>query len=287
MLKKCRICNSTYLISCINLGDQYLSSIFPDSLDYKKKLKKYPLELMLCKECGFLQLDSQPDMKKMYQYYPYTSFSNESMRKVLEDVAKSGLKLGHLKKGDLILDIGGNDGTLLSFFKGRGYELLNIDPANITPIFFDAIFIKDFFTKEVFQDDSDKKASLIFSIAMFYHLSDPIKFCKDVEECLADNGVFIIQMAYLPLMLKTFMYDNIVHEHLGYYTIEIIQRIMNQVGLEVFDVELNNVYGGSFRVFIKKQGCIKFKKTKRLKYLLKKEKQSNLSNLKTYVDFNK
>lgn len=132
---------------------------------------------------------------------------------------------------------------------------------------------------------SGKRANLIFSIAMFYHLSDPVGFSRDAAECLADNGVWIIQMAYLPAMLQTNMYDNIVHEHAGYYGIEHMQWVMEKAGLEVFDVVLNDVYGGSFRIFVKKKGNSKLSLTDRLAKHLAEEKKCGLFELKTYQQF--
>jgi len=295
MLKKCRICNNPDLISCVNLGEQYLSSIFPDSLNYRHKLKKYPLELKLCikgnseKNCGVLQLDSQPDLSEMYKIYPYTSSSNEYMRQALKEVAKEGKILSCLNRGDLILDIGGNDGTLLSFFAGNGFELLNIDPAeNIEPVFAGAKFIKSPFSCEMVEANVSKKAKLIFSIAMFYHIIDPVSFCRDIFECLDDEGIWIIQMAYLPSMLKTNMYDNIVHEHIYYYTISVLQWILGKAGLEIFNVSLNDIYGGSFRIFVRKKDFLKtiYIGNQRLLSLIEQEDLFNLFDIKTYQDFN-
>lgn len=293
-INKCRVCGNTNLVSCLDIGEQYLSSIFPDSLDYKNKLKKCSLELMLCKKdntdnfCGLLQLANSYDLSDMYASYPYTSTSNASMIKILKDVAKKGVQLNHLQSEDLILDIGGNDGTLLSFFKEYDYKLLNIDAAkNIKSIFSSTNFtyIQDFFNKQKFDTSTSQKARLIFSIAMFYHLANPLEFCIDVEACMEDNGVWIIQMAYLPTMLETNMYDNIVHEHNGYYGIETLQWVMNKAGLEIFDVEINDVYGGSFCVFIKKKNCNQFKTTDRFNKLLKLEKKVKIFELQTYKDF--
>src|SRR5206468_1997903 len=99
--------------------------------------------------------------------------------------------------------------------------------------------VQDFFGKKAFDKVSKKKAKLIFSIAMFYHLDDPMKFSREVAECLDDNGAWIIQMAYLPAMIRTNMYDNIVHEHAGYYAANHMKWLMEKIGLEVFDVTEN------------------------------------------------
>ena len=293
-VKKCRACGNANLLPCIDLGEQYLSSVFPKDLNYKKKAQKYPLDLLLCKKskntCGTLQLAHSLNLDSMYEMYPYSSSTNSSMVGILKDIVDSAFPLVHLENDDLILDIGGNDGTLLSFFAKEKLELLNIDPAQkITPIFNSKKYryICDFFNIKTFEKTTDKKAKLIFSIAMFYHLADPISFSKEVEMAMDKNGVWVIQMAYLPTMLTTNMYDNIVHEHAGYYTANNMVWIMERAGLEVFDISLNDVYGGSFRIFVKKKSNTQIKSTKRLAKILENEKKQKLESIKTYLDFMK
>ncbi len=289
----CRICGNTNLAPCIDIGEQYLSSIFPDHLSYRQELEKCPLEIVRCvktdeQQCGALQLAFNCDISGMYQNYPYTSSSNTSMRKILEDVANSGKDLGHLKAGDTILDIGCNDGTLLSFFEMDRVNLIGIDPAqNVasrvnSPGF---VRVKDFFSRTTYEQATRDKASLIFSVAMFYHLSNPVQFCQDIAAVLKDDGAVIIQMAYLPAMINTNMYDNIVHEHVGYYGIHHMKWILEKAGLELFDVLLNDVYGGSFRLFAKKRGTPHFKPTVRLAAHLIEETAWGIFEPETYAQF--
>jgi hypothetical protein len=291
-INKCRICKNTDLIPCIDLGKQYLSSVFPENLDYYKHSKKYPLDLVLCKKkedtCGTLQLAHNIDLESMYELYPFSSSTNSSMPALLKDIVDSALPFVEIKKDDVILDIGGNDGTLLSYFKDKNVDLLAIDPAkNIKQIFKSPryTYINDFFNRKTYQATENKNAKLIFSIAMFYHLSDPVNFSKDVKECLDDDGVWVIQMAYLPLMLETNMYDNIVHEHAGYYTVHNMEWIMEKAGLEIFDVTLNDVYGGSFRIFVKKKNNKKLKKSKGLMKILQNELTIGVDKVQTYTNF--
>jgi SAM-dependent methyltransferase len=293
-IQRCRACGNSELVSVIDIGEQYLSSVFPDSLDYRYKLKKYPLELVLCvkksdAECGLLQLAHQLDLSAMYRHYPYTSSSNASMKLILKDVADSGAALGHLRAGDTILDIGCNDGTLISYFSGKGYALKGIDAAqNIEPVFSDPAFSfsRGFFSRKKFQEISRNDARLIFSVAMFYHLDDPVGFSRDAAACLDPGGAWIIQMAYLPAMIKTNMYDNIVHEHNGYYGIQNIEWVLEKAGLEVFDVLVNDVYGGSYRVFSQHRGGA-FAKTDRYRKLLDEEKKGNFFEVETYRSFDR
>ncbi|MCL5071162.1 MAG: class I SAM-dependent methyltransferase [Actinobacteria bacterium] len=230
------------------------------------------------------------DISKMYEEYPFTSSTNSSMPKILKDVLDSALLHVDVNESDLVLDIGGNDGTLLSFLRDKKCDLLCIDAAkNIKPVFKSSNFniVNDFFNERIYKSATNKKAKIVFSIAMFYHLSDPVQFAKDIEACLADDGIWVIQMAYLPAMIKTTMYDNIVHEHVGYYAADHLRWIMEKANLEIFDVMLNDVYGGSFRIFIKKKGFPKYAVTDRYNRILAKEKEMKIYDQETYVNFMK
>lgn len=290
---QCRVCGNSDLVPCIDIGKQYLSSVFPEDLTYRSSAARYPLDLVLCRKkedgtsCGLLQLVHRLNLTSMYDAYPYTSSTNSSMGQILRDVAESGRTLGHLRPDDVILDIGGNDGTLLSFFQNDPYQLVNIDPAkNIASLVTSPRYraVNSFFNETAFTSVSSKKAKLIFSIAMFYHLDNPTILAREVAACLDDEGVWIIQMAYLPAMIRTNMYDNIVHEHAGYYATHHVKWIMEKIGLEVFDVMENDVYGGSFRIFIKKKGA-HFTPTERLAAMLQKEVSEGLFELATYQAF--
>jgi len=293
-IDRCRVCGNTEIIPCIDIGEQYLSSVFPENLEYRRDAVKYPLDMVMCKKkedgstCGLVQLGHRLDLTAMYDAYPYTSSTNSSMARILEDVAASAKTLNALKEGDVVLDIGGNDGTLLSFFREDPVRLITIDPAkNVTPMFSSERYtvVRDFFNKAAFDAVSAQKAKLVFSIAMFYHLDDPISLARDVAACLDDDGVWIIQMAYLPAMIRTNMYDNIVHEHAGYYATNHMTWLLDQVGLEVFDVTENDVYGGSFRVFVKKKGCAAYPTTERLNANLRQEIADGLFEEETYHAF--
>jgi len=289
---RCRVCGNTALDPAVDLGDQYLSSIFPADLSYRDRLTPYPMDLVLCRteggaHCGLLQMGHHLDLSAMYKEYPYQSSTNSGMRAVLADVAADGRRASDLRPGDVVLDIGCNDGTMLSMFTGEGLTLAGIDAAeNIRLIFEDPHLhhARGYFTRRRYDDFGIGKARLIFSIAMFCHLDDPVTFARDVAACLAPDGTWIIQMAYLPSMLETNMYDNIVHEHAGYYGLDSLQWVMREAGLEIVDASLNDVYGGSYRVCVR-HAAPHTAPSARLAALQAEERAMRLGELSTWTAF--
>ena len=250
----CRVCNSA-LETILDLGEHYVSD-FPNPDDLPGS--KAPLEMALCKRCRLLQLRHTVDPNEMYRNYWYKSGTNQTMRDALADIANKAETLIHLKDGDAVLDIGCNDGTLLASYRTGGIVKVGIDPSNVAELarkIADKLVI-DFFTAEAFQREmGEQRAKIITSIAMFYDLEDPNRFVSDIKRALDLDGLWIIQMSYLPLMLKTNEFGNICHEHLEYYSLQSLEYLLNLHGFEIVDVELNDINGGSLRAYIRNRGA--------------------------------
>lgn len=162
-----------------------------------------------------------------------------------------------LEPGDVVLDIGCNDGTLLGSYSSSGIERIGIDPSDAVKAI-DAsniTVVNDFFSRRTFELASPtKKASVVTSIAMFYDLNEPASFVKDVADILADDGIWVLELSYLPEMLKANAFDTICHEHLEYYSLAPMEWLMRSQGLEVRRVDVNDVNGGSFRLVVGRSG---------------------------------
>ena len=180
------------------------------------------------------------------------------MRKALEDIVVKACEVVHPGEGDIVVDIGCNDGTLLRSYKIPGLKLVGFEPARnlVEDARKGTTFVfNDFFGYKRFnQKFPNTKAKLITSIAMFYDLDDPDAFVADIVKCLDTRGVWVIQQNYLCSMLEQNGFDNIGHEHLTYYSLETMNKLLNNHDLEIFDVEKNDVNGGSFRTFIARKG---------------------------------
>lgn len=294
-IDKCRICGNADLVSILNLGKQVLTGVFPR--DRKQILTCGPLELVKCCEdkkghyCGLVQLRHSYDFAELYgENYGYRSSLNKSMVEHLQNKVKRITELIDLSKGDLVVDIGSNDGTLLKGYPDKKYLLVGIDPTgNKFKEYYPKHihFIPDFFSAESLRRHfGSKKAKVVTSIAMFYDLESPIDFMRQVYEILDDEGIWVFEQSYLPAMLEMNAYDTICHEHLEYYCLKQIKWVTDRVGFKIINIELNSVNGGSFAVTVAKSHS-SYTQDTRVDKILHEEKCKGLSNLKSYAEFTK
>ena len=240
------------LVELFSLGDFYMSDFVDDVSSAKVKV---PLTMMLDKKSGLVQLKHTAPFDNMYRNYWYRSGMNKTMTDELEGIARKAVSLINCEEEDIALDIGCNDGTLLKYY-GHTMHRVGFDPAKnmerYSKIYTDLV-ITDYFTAQAYFSWLTKKAKIITTIAMFYDLEDPHEFVDDICEVLDDEGLWVIQMSYMPLMLRQHAFDNICHEHLEYYSLSSFEYLIEKHGLKIVDVELNDINGGSFRVYIRKE----------------------------------
>ena len=294
-IEACRICGNRDLVSILSLGEQYLTGVFPNVRD--AALSKGPLELVACgttgnpTACGLVQLRQTYDLNEMYgDHYGYRSSLNRAMVKHLQG------KVGHLLERypvspeDLVLDIGSNDGTLLSFYPEQNLTVVGIDPAaqKFAPFYGKHISLVDgFFSAGLFRERfGTRKARIITSIAMFYDLEKPLSFMKDVASILTDDGIWHFEMSYLPAMLKTMAYDTICHEHLEYYSLRQIKWMTDRCGFKILNVAFNDTNGGSFAVTVARKSSPHPESTG-LEEILRHEETRTLATVFQYRAFEK
>jgi len=288
-ITECRSCGSTNLTNILSLGLQYPSN-FIELNSISDKREQIPLELIFCekKDCGLLQLKHTASRESLYKKYWFRSGLNEKMVEALKDITKSVEKRISLSENDIVLDIGCNDGTLLRSYQSK-VRLVGFEPASnlVDEASKDTdLIINNFFSfYEFVQHFPNERIKVITSIAMFYDLEDPNSFVSDIVNCLDQDGIWIIQMAYLIPMLELNAFDNIVHEHLEYWSLKSLKRLLEEHDLEIFDVELNDVYGGSFRIFVKTKKNDKINIQNSVDEFLKKEDEFGLEKKETYLNF--
>jgi hypothetical protein len=287
-IDRCRVSGSPNLVSVLNLGHQALTGVFPKRVD--EKITTGPLELVWCPDSGLLQLAHSYDAKEMYgENYGYRSGLNQSMVAHLTEKVAYLERLVPLRDGDVILDIGANDATTLKAYKSKNLRRIGIDPtgAKFKQYYTDDIaLVPDFFSADAYSTVEKKPARIVTSIAMFYDLDHPVGFAKQIEQILAEDGVWHFEQSYMPSMLRLNSYDTICHEHLEYYSLGVVKRILDAAGLKLVDVVMNAVNGGSFAVTAAKRSNKSIKPNETvINWLLEQEDRMGLSTPKPFRDF--
>lgn len=286
-IKKCRSCNSNKLQRLFSLGDQYFTGIFP-----KNKYQKVPrgkLILVICSRCKLVQLSENFNLKKMYgNNYGYRTGLNISMVNHIKNKINFLKKKFKIKKEDIVIDIGANDGTLLGFLDSKIYKLIAVDPTiKKFKRFYKKNIIKvpNFFSfGSVEKYLKNKKAKLITSIAMFYDLPKPVLFAKQIYKTLANEGVWHFEQSYSGFMIKNLSYDTICHEHLEYYSLYSVKKILDSANLKIIDVSFNSINGGSFALTVAKKSS-RYLENKKIYKILKDEKNKKINTSHIYKKF--
>ncbi len=287
-IQRCRVSGSTHLVPVLNLGVQALTGVFPRSVD--EPVAQSPLELVWCPESGLLQLRHSFAASDMYgDNYGYRSGLNQSMVDHLAHKVRMLERLVPLRPGDCVLDIGSNDATLLKSYASPDIERVGIDPtaAKFAAYYPPEIKVRaDFFSGAVFRSATARSARIVTSIAMFYDLDDPVAFAREIAGVLAPDGVWHFEQSYMPSMLRTNSYDTICHEHLEYYSLQVVAKILEAADLQIVDVMMNNVNGGSFAVTATHRGNRSISPNHAvIQWLLEQEDRMGLATPRPFRDF--
>jgi len=252
-------------------------------------VKKMPLRLARCSDCGLIQLLDKLPIAELYsETYGYESHLNLSMKNHLQTKAKN-IQSKYFNESDKIkiVDIASNDGTLLAGYENNTkLELFGIDPliSNFNDFYpIQTRKVNDFFTEKVCEDLDLFDVDLVTTISMFYDLDNPIEFAQNVWNILKQGGIWHLEQSYCPTMVDSLSFDTICHEHLLYLKAQDFNYIFNKVGFEVIEVEKNSINGGSLAITVKKNSnakhCDSFNK------LIESEKIRGFDNLKIYKEF--
>lgn len=289
----CRIDHEEF-IEMFSLGDLYLSGFHnPGEIP---AIPKVPLTMCMGRKSKLVQLKHTAPGAHMYQEYWYRSGINQTMVNELKSIVSSVNSVIALHDDDIVVDVGCNDGTLMKCYPSS-LTRVGFDPAQNLYAYSSQHTTKtivDYFTAAAYFKHFGQKAKVLTSIAMFYDLEDPHAFVKDVYDVLDDEGLWVMQMSYLPLMLKQMAFDNICHEHLEYYSLTSLKYLLDQHNFKIVDCLLNDINGGSFRIYIRKKHArdANFSTTQyrdvaeyRIASILEYEKSLRLDHPETYVAF--
>jgi hypothetical protein len=287
-ISKCQICNSSKLHQILDVGHQPLC----DSLLTKEMLNEaettYPLRMIWCEECSLAQIDYCVDGSIVYHpNYPYKSGVTKELVEYQHEISESLMSKYNLKNDDLILDIGSNDGTLLTGFKKHGIKTLGVEPTNISKIANQNGIetIQEFFDVNLANKikNTHGEASLILSTNMFAHMATIGEVISGIEILLKEDGVFVLESHYLLDVIKGGQFDTIYHEHLRTYSLKSLIKLFSYYNFTVTDVQRGSRYGGNIRLHVTKGKNRSI--SDNVTSLLKLEEEFGLSKLETYHNF--
>ena len=287
-LTECRICKNTELKDVISLGEQYITSRFPIYGDFSTP--KTSIVLCMCQQCGLIQLRETTNSSELYEYeYGYRSGISNTMRAHLKSYQEEICSMVNLNAGDVIVDIGSNDSTMLQYY-GDKYRRIGIDPtgSQFAQYYGEVELLPTYFTFPNFvnQFGNETKCKIVSSISMFYDLPDPVQFAKDIHSILTDDGLWTCEQSYLLTMLKTNSIDTICHEHLEYYALHQIKEIADRADFKIIDVKMNNCNGGSFRIYFAKKASYFYQENVNvISRILQEETDFGIMNMQLYTNF--
>ena len=260
-IKKCQVSGSKKLKKILSLGSiPFVNDTHKINSDNLITISA-PLELYYCPVSKLVQLNIEVDKKILFpKSYPYTSSTTKILRENFLRLRNQIDKNNFLKKNDLIIDIGSNDGNLLSNFKDR-YKVLGVTPENIGKIAIKKGIptIIDYFDTLVVKKINKKygKAKIITATNVFAHINEVNKLIKNIKRCLVEDGIFVSESHYLLPLIETNQYDTIYHEHLRYYSLTSLNYLLSKHQLEIFKAEKIDTHGGSIRIYAARKNIYK------------------------------
>lgn len=288
-VKKCQICSNPKLNFFLSLGHHAPVHAHLTAEKLNEPEVSFPLNLCYCSRCGLTQLSYIVEPNIIFHPdYPYQSSLTTMLIRDFRELANNLIKQYNLKKSDMIIDVGSNDGTLLQGFKEKGLSVLGVEPTNIAKIANKKGIrtIQDFFNKKTAKEIVKKfgQARIITATNAFAHIDNVFDVLAGINLVLADNGVFVSESQYLMDTVEKIQFDCIYHEHLRYYSLKPLIKLLSLAGFSLIDAERIPVAGGSIRVY-----AVKGKKSasERVKKLLADEKKLGLYDLAALKDFAK
>ena len=257
----CRSCKTPLKNTVFDIGELKINAFVPEpNID----IGSAPLTLMHCESCDLIQLSHTVREEDLYKNYWYLSRLNKKIVDNLSSIVHDVSQEVNLQQGDVVLDIGANDGTLLSFYDKNTVIRVGCDPAQNIHEELEQncdVMIGDFFNyKNWSKSVSNRTAKVVTTVAMFYDLDDPNSFVQDVKRVLDKDGVWLCQLMTACPMLDSNDLGNIIHEHIEYYTYKSLVNLMERHGLEIYRVRENDINGGSYQLYIRHldQGSIEY-----------------------------
>jgi D-mycarose 3-C-methyltransferase len=290
LVKECRICSSENLHLILNLGKQPPANSLITSSEVSLSELKFPLRLFWCSDCFLVQLLDIVNKEYLFKHYFYMTSASapivEHFRKYAEDIFKEFLKD---QDNSFVVEIGSNDGSLLSEFKKLGSSIMGIEPAsNLAKLANDSgiLTVNDFFSSDLIKNiPQSKNASIVVANNVIGHIENLHDLMKGIKILIGEKGIFIFEVPYLVDLIKKLEFDTIYHEHLSYFSILPLLHLMKTFGLEIFDIREQSVHGGTLRIFVSKKNNFTIKNS--VQKFIQLENNLELNKIEIYEKFSK
>jgi dTDP-4-dehydrorhamnose reductase len=288
-IRNCRVCGSSDLVKYLDLGMLPLANNLALSAEEAIGMERFPMQVLYCRECSLSQLSVVIDPSELFSHYTYRSSINKGYVRHCREMARSVKELLKLESGELVVDIAGNDGALLAEFRDElGVNVVNVDPAeNISAIAESRgiTTITNFWSMDVAQEilDNHGRPKLITATNIFAHVDDVRGFLAAARHCLHENGALLLEFPYAMDFIENREFDTIYFEHLSYVLIGPVVRLAAMEGMQVFDVQKQDIHGGTVRVFLRIEGPQEIEPS--VAEFLEKEKSGGFHDVAIYREW--
>lgn len=291
MTKKiCRNCKSNRLERFLDLGHQPNGNHFPLAIEFDAE-PSFPFAMCVCTECWQVQIEEFPSVEFMFSNHPYITGLNMPVVKHFHDLVSITLKKFEFTENSLVIDIGANDGTLLSAFRAAGMRILGIDPSKRTGELARkaGVTVCETFWDEISANairHLNLKPDIISATAVFYHLADIHAFVRGLAAVMHDGTIFMTQCVYLKDVIEKLQFDHFYHEHTMLHAIGPLKQLFSQYGLRMIDVDFYDVHGGSFVLYVAKEAS-SYKTSAKIEAAISEEIKMGLQTIETYHKFSR
>lgn len=285
MTMQCRICDGKDLRLALDLGDQPWGNHFLKK-DELGREPRYPLRLLHCAKCQAAQLDYTVSKEIMFKNHTYLSGTTATLRNHFAETAQYvDHHFGHSLAQRSVLDIGSNDGTQLQEYQRLGYDVLGVESCHKIAqraVASGIPTVADFFNLETAQN-LERKFGIINASGVFFHLEELHSVTEGIRECLAPEGIFVVQFIYMKQIIANTAFDQVYHEHLLYYTLASIEHLLQRHGLASVDAYCSPVHGGSIILFVRHHNLAQV--SERLTAMRALEAREHTNDFATYAAF--
>ena len=287
-MTQCLVCRSDDVKQFLDLGEMELANSFLTEEELSRSEPTYPLQVGFCDDCHHVQLMERVPPSAMFESYLYVSSASDTLKRHLHGLAAVITERYGLGPDHLVVDIGSNDGTLLSGFRSSGVRILGIDPAENLASLALKVGVETytaFFGSETAAKVAERfgRASVITATNTFPHIPDLVDFLAGIHILLDTDGIFVIEVHYLADLLEQGAFDTVYHEHVSYWALGPMIDLFNRHGLQVVDVERLPVHHGQLRVFVQRDGHDEVQPS--VDAVLEAESELGLDRFETYERF--